>query len=102
MKNNNFVSDVVINISKDVLEQGKRRFSRIYVCFQALKSGWRVGLRPFIGLDGTFLKGKCKGIMLLALGQDSVKHFYPRAWAVVDKETTRTRKLFIEKFIRAK
>lgn len=31
-------SDVVINIFKDALEQGKRRFSRIYVYFQALKN----------------------------------------------------------------
>ncbi|KAM3394542.1 hypothetical protein P3S68_003544 [Capsicum galapagoense] len=52
----------------------------MYVCFEALKSGWRSGLRPFIGLDG----------------QDSMKHFYPLAWAVVDKETVRTWKWFIE------
>ncbi|KAM3320467.1 hypothetical protein P3S67_007667 [Capsicum chacoense] len=68
----------------------------MYVCFEALKSGWRSGLRPFIGLDGTFLKGKYKGILLVALGQDSMKHFYPLAWAVVDRETSRTWKWFIE------
>lgn len=49
------------------------------MCIQALKNGWKGGLRPFIGLDGTFLKGKCKRILLVALGQDSVKHFYPLA-----------------------
>ncbi|OIS96545.1 hypothetical protein A4A49_60768, partial [Nicotiana attenuata] len=47
-------TDVVIQISKDVMEEGKRRFFRMYVCFQALKSGFKAGLRPFIGLDGTF------------------------------------------------
>lgn len=61
----------------------------MYVCFQALKSGWKVGLRPLIGLDGTFLKGKCKGILLIVMAQDSAKHFY-LAWAMVDKETNRT------------
>ncbi|KAK6802601.1 hypothetical protein RDI58_000382 [Solanum bulbocastanum] len=30
----------------------------MYVCFQALKNGWRAGLRLFIGLDGTILKWK--------------------------------------------
>ncbi|WMV29821.1 hypothetical protein MTR67_023206 [Solanum verrucosum] len=30
------------------------------------------------------------------MGQDSVKHFYPFAWAVVDRETSRTWKWFIE------
>ncbi|KAH0732761.1 hypothetical protein KY289_003949 [Solanum tuberosum] len=62
----------------------------------ALKNGWKGGLRPFIGLDGTFLKGKYKGILLVAMGQDSVKHFYPLAWAVVDRETSRTWKWFVE------
>jgi len=61
-----------------------------------LKSGWKAGLRPLIGLDGTFLKGKCKGILLVAMAQDSAKHFYPLVWAVVDKETNRTWKWFME------
>jgi len=90
-------TDVIINISKEaLLEHGQRKFLRMYLCIQALKSGWRAGLRPFIGLDGTFLKGKFKGILLVALGQDSMKHFYPLAWAVVDRETIRTWKWFIE------
>ncbi|XP_060194913.1 uncharacterized protein LOC132624104 [Lycium barbarum] len=90
LRDSNPGTDVVINVSKEALEQGKRRFLRMYVCFQALKSSWRGGLRPFIGLDGIFLKGKCRGILLVALGQDSQKHFYPLAWAVVDRETSRT------------
>lgn len=80
--------DMVININKDALAEGKRRFLMMYVCFQALKCGWREGLRPL--MDGTFLKGKCMGQLLVVVGQDSVKHVYPLAWAVVDKETSRT------------
>ncbi|XP_019261603.1 PREDICTED: uncharacterized protein LOC109239484 [Nicotiana attenuata] len=49
--------------------------------------GIKSGLMPFIGLDGTFLKGKVKGQLLVAVGQDSANHFYPLAWAIVDKET---------------
>ncbi|XP_019242557.1 PREDICTED: uncharacterized protein LOC109222689, partial [Nicotiana attenuata] len=97
LRDSNPGSDVVINISKDALAEGKRRFLRMYICFQALKTGWKAGLRPLIGLDGTFLKGKCKGILLVAMAQDSVKYFYPSlAWAVVDKETGRTWKWFME------
>ncbi|KAF3650004.1 hypothetical protein FXO38_17365 [Capsicum annuum] len=96
LRDTNPGSNVVINISKDVLVQGKRRFLRMYVCFEALKRGWISGLRPFIGLDGTFLKGKFKGILLVALGQNSMKHFYPLAWAVIDRETARTWKWFID------
>ncbi|XP_019225445.1 PREDICTED: uncharacterized protein LOC109207023 [Nicotiana attenuata] len=62
---------VVINISKDALEEGKKRFPRMVE----------------VGLDGIFLKGKCKGILLVAMAQDSAKHFYPLAWAVIDRET---------------
>nr|XP_033510632.1 uncharacterized protein LOC117275465 [Nicotiana tomentosiformis] len=77
-------------------QKKKKRFLRMYICFQALKTGWKAGLRPLIWLDGIFLKGKCKGILLVAKAQDSVKHFYPLAWAVVDKETNRTWKWFME------
>ncbi|XP_009778205.1 uncharacterized protein [Nicotiana sylvestris] len=83
-------TDVVIQISKDAMEEGKRGFLRMYVCFQALKNGFKAGLRPFICLDGTFLKGKCKGMLLVVVAQDSCKHVYPLAWAVVDKKTKRT------------
>nr|XP_016487881.1 PREDICTED: uncharacterized protein LOC107807940 [Nicotiana tabacum] len=90
LRDSNPGSDVVINLSKNALEEGRRRFLRMYICFQALKMGFKRGLRLFIGLDGTFLKGKAKGQLLVAVGQDSQNHFYPLAWAVVDKETKNT------------
>ncbi|XP_059310901.1 uncharacterized protein LOC132062331 [Lycium ferocissimum] len=88
-------SDVVINISNDAVEEGKIRFSRMYVCFDALKKGFKSGLRPFIGLDGTFLKGKVKGQLLVAAALDTTRHFYPIAWAIVDKETKVTWSWFL-------
>lgn len=48
LRESNPGSDVVIQISKDALEKGKRRFLRMYVCFLALKNGFKAGLRPFI------------------------------------------------------
>ncbi|XP_075108708.1 uncharacterized protein LOC142180391 [Nicotiana tabacum] len=90
IKHSNPGSDVVINISNDALAEGKRRFLRMYICFQAMKHGWKDVLRPLIGLDGTFLKGKCKGQLLVAIGQDCMNQFYPLAWAVVDKDSSRT------------
>ncbi|XP_075080366.1 uncharacterized protein LOC142165880 [Nicotiana tabacum] len=89
-------SDVAINISKDALKEGKKRFLRLYIYFQALKLGFKSGLRPLIGLDGTFLKGKFKGQLLVAMVQDSMNQFYPLAWAVVDKETSRTWSWFVD------
>jgi len=89
-------SDVVINLSKDAMVQGKRKFLRMYICFNAMKVGWKEGLRPFIGLDGTFLKGQCKGQLLVAMAQDCDNSFYPLAWTIVDKETTSTWTWFSE------
>ncbi|XP_059302149.1 uncharacterized protein LOC132054104 [Lycium ferocissimum] len=86
----NLGSDIIINLSKDALMEGKRRFCRMYICLHALKMGFKEGLRPFIGLDGTFLKGKAKGQLLVAVALDSNNHFYHIAWAVVDKETKKT------------
>ncbi|XP_019257734.1 PREDICTED: uncharacterized protein LOC109235945 [Nicotiana attenuata] len=67
----------------------------MYICFQATKSGLKSGLRPFIGLDRTFLKGKAKGQLFVAVGQDSANYLYPLAWAIVDKETKLTWKWFL-------
>ncbi|KAG5573165.1 hypothetical protein H5410_062931 [Solanum commersonii] len=53
-------SDIVIDLSKEALSNGKRKFLRMYICFKEMKLGFKSGLRPFIGLDGTFLKGKAK------------------------------------------
>ncbi|KAH0782156.1 hypothetical protein KY290_001754 [Solanum tuberosum] len=50
--------------------------------YKAMKLGFKSGLRPLIGLDGTFLKGKAKGQVLCAVGQDNNNYFYPLAWVV--------------------
>ncbi|XP_075074464.1 uncharacterized protein LOC142162060 [Nicotiana tabacum] len=74
LRKSNPGSDVVINLSKDAMKEGKRRFLRLYVCFQALKEGWKGGLRPLIGLDDMQ-----KGLL------DAVSNVYPQAnhrWCV--------------------
>ncbi|XP_070005952.1 uncharacterized protein [Nicotiana sylvestris] len=96
LRESNSGSDVVINISKDALENGKRRFLRMYVCFKSMKMRFKLGLRPFIGVDGTFLKGKAKGQLLVVVGQDAQNHFYHLAWAVVDKERKHSWNWFLQ------
>ncbi|XP_057744806.1 uncharacterized mitochondrial protein AtMg00810-like [Arachis stenosperma] len=46
------------------------------------------GCRPFIGLDGTFLKGFYGGQLLTAIGQDANNQNFPITYAVVDSEIT--------------
>ncbi|KAI3720870.1 hypothetical protein L2E82_31868 [Cichorium intybus] len=71
-------------------------FHRMYICFKAVKDGWKVGCRRVIGLDGSFLKGQCKGEMLTAIGRDANNQVYPIAWAVVDIENKPNWKWFLE------
>ncbi|KAK6788651.1 hypothetical protein RDI58_012449 [Solanum bulbocastanum] len=65
LKESNLGSDVVINLSKEALAQCKRKFLIMYICFKAMKMGFKEGLRPFIGLDDTFFRGDQKDFKLI-------------------------------------
>ncbi|KAL8507332.1 hypothetical protein ACS0TY_018032 [Phlomoides rotata] len=69
---------------------GTNRFSRLYVCFQAMKVRFLTGCRPFIGVDGTFLKGTNAGVLLTAVSVDPNNQIFPIAYAVVNTENTET------------
>ncbi|XP_070034423.1 uncharacterized protein [Nicotiana tomentosiformis] len=74
LRESNPGSDVMINISNNALENGKRRILRMYVCFKAMKMGFKLGLRSFIGVDGTFLKGKANGQIASCFVDKETKH----------------------------
>ncbi|CAN0840065.1 hypothetical protein LINGRAHAP2_LOCUS2730 [Linum grandiflorum] len=61
-------------------------FRRIYIGFSCLRKGFLVGCRRMIGLDGCFLKGEVKGMLLSAVGKDGNNQMFPIAWAVVESE----------------
>ncbi|XP_025647251.1 uncharacterized protein [Arachis hypogaea] len=71
-------------------------FKRLYICFDACKKSFIQGCRPFIGLDGTFLKGYYGGQLLTAVGQDANNQIFPIAYAVVDSETRDNWRWFLE------
>ncbi|XP_060963924.1 uncharacterized protein LOC133033253 isoform X2 [Cannabis sativa] len=75
-------------ILKTRLIDGKRVFERVYICLKACKDGFNKGCRPLIGLDGCFLKGYCKGMLLAAVGIDPNNSQFPIAYAIVEKENT--------------
>ncbi|GKU90770.1 hypothetical protein SLEP1_g4721 [Rubroshorea leprosula] len=72
-------------------------FMRTYVCFSAMKLGFVAGCRCLIGVDGAFLKGAYKGVLLVAVGRDANDQMYPLAWAAVDVEKIETWRWFSEK-----
>ncbi|KAK5775562.1 hypothetical protein PVK06_043463 [Gossypium arboreum] len=71
-----------------VITDSLPHFKRYYVCFDALKRGWKVGCRSLIGLDGCFLKGPFKSEFLTVVGRDANNQMFPIAWAVVEVECT--------------
>ncbi|XP_061340351.1 uncharacterized protein LOC133286866 [Gastrolobium bilobum] len=70
-------------------------FSKLYICLDACKKGFKAGCRPLIGLDGCFLKGYYGGQLLSAVGEDANKSFYVIAYAIVDSETKENWKWFL-------
>ncbi|CAN1167851.1 hypothetical protein LINPERHAP2_LOCUS27483 [Linum perenne] len=45
-----------------------------------------MGCRKLFALDGCFLKGEVKGMILTAVGKDGNNQMFPIAWAVVEGE----------------
>ncbi|XP_027911494.1 uncharacterized protein LOC114170206 [Vigna unguiculata] len=75
--------------------QGESVFGRFYTCFKACKDAF-VLCRPFIGLDGCFLKGKYGGELLTAVARDANDQMLPLAYAIVEVEKKETWKWFLE------
>ncbi|GKA60577.1 ribonuclease H-like domain-containing protein [Tanacetum coccineum] len=62
-------------------------FKRMYVCLAAVREGFLNGCRKYLGLDGCFLKGVVKGMLLTAVGKDPNNKMFPFAWAIVEKKS---------------
>ncbi|KAL4342055.1 hypothetical protein GQ457_08G017750 [Hibiscus cannabinus] len=84
-KNPGSIIKMAVNRVSDI---SSPHFKRFYVYFDALKRGWKEGYKPIMGLDGSFLKGVFKGVLLGAVGRDGNDQMYPIAWAVAEGEST--------------
>ncbi|KAK3031266.1 hypothetical protein RJ639_035566 [Escallonia herrerae] len=62
-------------------------FKRVYVRFEAYKTGFLKECRPFIGLDGCHLKGLYGGQLLSAMARDGNDNMFHVVVAVVEAET---------------
>ncbi|XP_010525342.1 PREDICTED: uncharacterized protein LOC104803158 [Tarenaya hassleriana] len=79
LRQSNPGSTVILGTQNDV-------FQKFYICFNALKDGWKMSCRPILHLDGTFLRGWMKDELLTAVGRDANDQMYHVAWAIVDVE----------------
>jgi hypothetical protein len=64
------------------------RFHGLFFCVNAAREGFLQGCRPFIGLDGCFIKLTSGAQILAATARDGNNNIYPIAWGVVAKEDT--------------
>nr|XP_017247486.1 PREDICTED: uncharacterized protein LOC108218857 [Daucus carota subsp. sativus] len=87
MASTNPGSVVVVNVVPHHTDRGTSTFVRAFWCLKAMIDGWQYA-RPVISIDGTFLKGKYNGKLLVAVGVDSNNHQYPICFALVDEEST--------------
>mgnify|MGYP001045679845 CR=1 FL=1 len=61
-------------------------FKRMFISFGAMITGFKRGCRPFIGVDGCFLKGPYKGVLLTAMALDANNGYFPLAYGIVEVE----------------
>ncbi|KAG8370133.1 hypothetical protein BUALT_Bualt14G0085700 [Buddleja alternifolia] len=81
------VDDKAIVILKLTKDGEGTRFQRLYICFSALRDGFRQACRPVIGVDGCFLKSQSGGQLLTVVGLDPNNNIFPISYAIVERET---------------
>ena len=64
-------------------------FRYFFLAFGASVQGFQY-CRPVISVDGTFLKGKSHGTLLLATAKDGDNHLFPLAFSIVDSENDKS------------
>ena len=69
----------------DLKTNNENRFLYVYMSLQASIHGWQPCI-PVIVVDGTFLKTKFGGMLLIASTQDAAGKIFLIAFAVVDSE----------------
>ncbi|KAG8374557.1 hypothetical protein BUALT_Bualt10G0007800 [Buddleja alternifolia] len=88
-------STVILVMEDGVDENGRKKFAKLYICFDALKQGFMAGCRPIVGVDGCHLKGPHGGILLTAVAIDPNNCLYPLAYAVVSSQTRQNWEWFL-------
>ncbi|KAL0541309.1 hypothetical protein IC582_021351 [Cucumis melo] len=74
-----------------------RFFKYIFMVVGPCVRGFFNCIRPVIVMDGTFLKNKYRGQLIVAVCLDGNNQIYPLAFGVVDRETDDSIQWFLEK-----
>ncbi|XP_073308838.1 uncharacterized protein [Primulina huaijiensis] len=68
------------------IDHCSNKFKRLFICFNACATGFIRGCRPLVFLDGTHIKNKYKGNILVAVAKDANDDLFTLAYSVVDAE----------------
>lgn len=77
-----------------------QHFQRVFICPAESQLSF-IQMRPFVALDGTFLKARFVQTLLLAVGIDGNGQNLILAWGVVESENTDSWTWFLERLKRA-
>ncbi|XP_074341993.1 uncharacterized protein LOC141679390 [Apium graveolens] len=77
---------VEIDVVPHSKERGTFVCKQIFWYLKAMMDGWQHA-RPVISIDRTFLKGRYRGKLLIAMGVDSNNHPFPLCYGLVDEKT---------------
>ncbi|XP_022869105.1 uncharacterized protein LOC111388580 [Olea europaea var. sylvestris] len=75
----------------------ENRFKYFFMTLRQCVRGFRNAMRPLILVDGTTLKTKYKGKLIIATRQDTNIQIYPLAFGIVDGENDRAMHWFFTK-----
>ncbi|XP_048634985.1 uncharacterized protein LOC106350404 [Brassica napus] len=74
---------------------GNENFRYLFIAFGQSIRGFNRVMRRVIVIDGTFLKNKYKGVLLVATALDGNSNLYPIAFGIVDSENERSWEWFM-------
>ena len=98
LERSNAGTHVVIERSADIpeieIELAGYDFRRVFWMFGPVARAFRRTLRLLLTLDGTFLKGKYPGVLLVATAIDDNQQLMCLAYAVVCKEDCMSSRVF--------
>lgn len=95
LEEHNLGNTVVVHVDS-ISSPLRPRFERLYVCLEACSSGLEHGCRPFIALDGCFLKGPDGGQLLCVVTRDADNVLFSIAFAWVEEENHNSWKWFLD------
>ena len=71
-------------------------FNYMFIYFEVVKTVFLEGCKPFIGVDGCFLKGPYGRVMLSTVSLDGNRGILPIAFAIMDSECTESWNFFMD------